>query len=190
MTPRYYNQLEGIEIVNITKNWAGIIPLACETCDNALADFFNDGKTKDGPWAIMCDDCLPIYGVGLGVGRGRKFNALGEGVTVSDKPDERIHLKAEDREAITEKVGEGFWEVLELAMKIRINRREQYGDTYQDDELTFLYYQIRNKLKRFRSQLQIDGLTEKIKDEEVAIDSLVDLICYSAFAIENIKGKK
>ena len=32
-----------------------------------------DGKTKDGPWAYMCEDHFKSHGVGLGTGRGQKL---------------------------------------------------------------------------------------------------------------------
>lgn len=32
-----------------------------------------DGKTKGGPWANMCEECFPIHGVGLGLGRGQRL---------------------------------------------------------------------------------------------------------------------
>lgn len=32
-----------------------------------------DGKTKDGPWANMCDECHTKFGVGLGTGRGQRL---------------------------------------------------------------------------------------------------------------------
>lgn len=32
-----------------------------------------DGKTKEGPWAFMCEKCFKEHGVGLGTGRGQKL---------------------------------------------------------------------------------------------------------------------
>lgn len=52
------------------------------TCDicvhvHGLGDFANpathDGKTKQGPWANMCDYCFRSHGVGLGTGVGQKL---------------------------------------------------------------------------------------------------------------------
>jgi hypothetical protein len=32
-----------------------------------------DGKTIEGPWAYMCEDCFRDYGIGLGTGRGQRL---------------------------------------------------------------------------------------------------------------------
>lgn len=32
-----------------------------------------DGKTKDGPWANMCQDHFESHGIGLGLGRGQQL---------------------------------------------------------------------------------------------------------------------
>jgi hypothetical protein len=32
-----------------------------------------DGKTKQGPWANMCDEHFEQHGVGLGTGKGQRF---------------------------------------------------------------------------------------------------------------------
>jgi hypothetical protein len=32
-----------------------------------------DGKTIDGPWANMCDQCFEHYGIGLGLGKGQRL---------------------------------------------------------------------------------------------------------------------
>ena len=84
--------------------------------------------------------------------------------------------------------GEGFMKALMSAAKTRVSRKDQYGDAYKQDELMFLYYQIRNKLRRFRSQFIVNEDEEQIKDINVLIDSLKDLICYAAFAIENAQA--
>lgn len=33
-----------------------------------------DGKTKQGPWAYMCEDCFKEKGVGVGTGNGHKLD--------------------------------------------------------------------------------------------------------------------
>lgn len=32
-----------------------------------------DGKTLFGPWAFMCAECFPLYGMGLGTGLGQRL---------------------------------------------------------------------------------------------------------------------
>lgn len=42
-------------------------------CDFCTATATVDGKTKFGPWANMCDGCFKTNGVGLGVGKGQRY---------------------------------------------------------------------------------------------------------------------
>jgi hypothetical protein len=62
----------------------------CDLCGTPLADpigadetrTYVDGRTKMGPWADMCEPCFTCVGVGLGTGRGQRYNAhTGEKVT-------------------------------------------------------------------------------------------------------------
>ena len=39
----------------------------------AIDNVFIDGRTKHGPWAIMNPTSFEMYGVGLGTGRGQKY---------------------------------------------------------------------------------------------------------------------
>ncbi len=57
------------------KTWSGEIPGTFEICDSAIGDHFVDGKTSSGPWALMCITCHLRYGVGLGTGKGQKYDA-------------------------------------------------------------------------------------------------------------------
>jgi len=41
---------------------------------------FIDGRTKHGPWAIMNPTSFEMYGVGLGLGKGQKYQRSGVGV--------------------------------------------------------------------------------------------------------------
>lgn len=41
-----------------------------------LANQLIDGKTRRGSWAWMCKSCHALFGVGLGTGRGQKYNTL------------------------------------------------------------------------------------------------------------------
>mgnify|MGYP001602994687 CR=1 FL=1 len=54
--------------------WYGPAEL-CDICDGVLAKVFIDGKTHKGPWAVMCDPCHRLHGVGIGLGKGQKYNA-------------------------------------------------------------------------------------------------------------------
>lgn len=61
--------------------WLGEPPTHCELCRNKLDRTFIDGKTRMGPWGIMCPACHGGHGYGLGSGRGQKYK-LTDGVYV------------------------------------------------------------------------------------------------------------
>ena len=46
----------------------------CDFC-HEIHNWFVDGKTLIGPWAIMCSIHFPLLGVGLGIGKGQKYDA-------------------------------------------------------------------------------------------------------------------
>jgi hypothetical protein len=56
------------------KQWNGTPPKSCDVCGRTLKQQFVDGKTKMGPWAIMDPVCHKEYGVGLGPGRGQRYD--------------------------------------------------------------------------------------------------------------------
>ncbi len=56
------------------KKWMGRVPVRCEGCGDILEGVFIDGKTAFGHWAIMCDNCYTTHGVGLGIGKGQKYD--------------------------------------------------------------------------------------------------------------------
>jgi hypothetical protein len=46
----------------------------CDTCPpDKPTEAAYDGKTKQGPWAYMCEPCFAEMGVGLGTGRGQRL---------------------------------------------------------------------------------------------------------------------
>jgi hypothetical protein len=60
-----------------TKKWRG--KLACDFCAEKgvelETEFFVDGATKMGPWAMMCDAHFHRVGVGVGPGSGQRYDA-------------------------------------------------------------------------------------------------------------------
>ncbi len=53
----------------------------CNICQTPLVGKpFVDGKTLMGPWADMCLTCHKRAGVGLGTGRGQKYDENGKKV--------------------------------------------------------------------------------------------------------------
>ncbi|KKL72817.1 hypothetical protein LCGC14_2081130 [marine sediment metagenome] len=56
------------------KSWLSPRPILCQLCDQYLKDIFIDGKTSRGPWVIMCAGCHSMEGVGLGIGKGQKYD--------------------------------------------------------------------------------------------------------------------
>ena len=57
-----------------TKKWHGEAT-ECDICERPFRDgkHFIDGKTKSGPWALMCRKCHRTFGVGIGTGRGQVY---------------------------------------------------------------------------------------------------------------------
>ena len=56
----------------MAKYWLGKVD-KCDLCHAPIQKAFIDGKTKSGPWACMCPKCHHEHGVGLGTGRGQKY---------------------------------------------------------------------------------------------------------------------
>ena len=54
-------------------------PKYCDLCEAKFSRIgggtFEDGKTKRGPWANMCEHCFNAHGVGLGTGKGQRYNS-------------------------------------------------------------------------------------------------------------------
>jgi hypothetical protein len=59
-------------------------PTSCDICQaqrfrvphsgiKTGGEVFIDGRTRMGPWACMCPPCFEDVGVGLGTGRGQKY---------------------------------------------------------------------------------------------------------------------
>ena len=51
--------------------WTGDRP-RCQFCGHKLIAFI-DGKTRRGPWAIMCPQCFLREGIGVGPGQGQAY---------------------------------------------------------------------------------------------------------------------
>ena len=58
------------------KKWMGSKPVDCDICSKPFEEYewFVDGKTMMGPWGLLCPICFRSYGVGLGTGKGQKYN--------------------------------------------------------------------------------------------------------------------
>jgi hypothetical protein len=57
----------------MAKLWMGTRPCTCDICGGRITKTFIDGKTKMGPWGIMCKACHKSKGVGLGTGLGQRY---------------------------------------------------------------------------------------------------------------------
>ena len=58
--------------------WWGTWPANCAFCGRPLATAtatFVDGKTQHGPWALFCATCHEIHGVGIGLGKGQRYDS-------------------------------------------------------------------------------------------------------------------
>ena len=60
------------------RKWMGEQPKDCDLCHNPFGfkntKVFIDGRTAFGPWAIMCEACHRDQNIGLGTGKGQKYN--------------------------------------------------------------------------------------------------------------------
>ena len=83
-------------IPTTTAKWLGDA-INCNICKDRLDRFvdkmwFVDGRTVNSHWAVMCPECFEYYGVGLGVGKGQKydFNTLEK---IDDEPENMVHTR-------------------------------------------------------------------------------------------------
>jgi len=56
----------------LVKTWAGE-PGDCDLCGRPFTTIFIDGAMQRGSWANMCLMCFEQHGVGIGTGRGQKY---------------------------------------------------------------------------------------------------------------------
>ena len=50
----------------------------CQICGRSavlVGKYFYDAKTRQGPWALMCERCFCVNGVGTGLGKGQRYNS-------------------------------------------------------------------------------------------------------------------
>ena len=60
-----------------TKKWTPPRPTECQICrePEAIATNFIDGRMNGSTtWGIMCSRCHATFGVGLGLGKGQKYD--------------------------------------------------------------------------------------------------------------------
>lgn len=57
----------------MAKIWMGTRPSTCDICNTSIGKVFVDGKTKMGPWGILCPRCHKGQGCGLGLGKGQQY---------------------------------------------------------------------------------------------------------------------
>lgn len=58
----------------IQGKWMGLRPSHCDKCTQELHGQFVDGRTKMGQWGILCIACFRRVGVGLGTGKGQRYD--------------------------------------------------------------------------------------------------------------------
>jgi len=50
------------------------VDTGCQVCNAEYIDFVYDARMRVGMWAYMCEDCFNEYGIGLGLGKGQKYD--------------------------------------------------------------------------------------------------------------------
>ena len=64
-------------MTNERKIWCGDLPKVCDLCGTPIVTVFIDGRTIHGlAWAYMCECCHATRGVGLGLGKGQKYQKI------------------------------------------------------------------------------------------------------------------
>ena len=62
----------------VATHWVGPAPEHCDLCSRPMSEggtAWIDGKVQGySSWANMCEKCWRDYGVGLGTGRGQKYD--------------------------------------------------------------------------------------------------------------------
>jgi hypothetical protein len=62
-----------------TYRWIGPAPTDCDICHRQIKKIFVDGATRQGPWGNMCLPCHSAFGVGLGTGKGQRYELQRDG---------------------------------------------------------------------------------------------------------------
>lgn len=57
----------------------GSVPETCDGCGHPFFKVAYDAKTKYGPWGWLCTACFEEVGLGLGVGRGQRYQLVETG---------------------------------------------------------------------------------------------------------------
>lgn len=62
------------------KVWFGTDPKECDICEGPITDEFVDGKLRGQvAWGVLCPGCHKKHGVGLGLGKGQKYQKAPDG---------------------------------------------------------------------------------------------------------------
>lgn len=59
--------------------WSGKAPKYCDLTRAEIKDVFIDGRTATRLWAIMTPEAHAKFGLGLGMGRGQKYEKQPDG---------------------------------------------------------------------------------------------------------------
>lgn len=59
--------------------WHSAIPTRCDLDGHEITTVFYDAKTVMGPWGNLCPACFKQYGMGLGTGKGQKYELQDNG---------------------------------------------------------------------------------------------------------------
>lgn len=73
----------------MTKKWLSNFD-NCDICKTPLkgkVEYFVDGKTKMGSWALMCPECFKQYGFKIEYGYGQKYDGT-TGILLAGGSDE------------------------------------------------------------------------------------------------------
>ena len=60
-------------------HWIGDLSQGCDICKRPFGRFMYDAKTTFGPWANLDEACFVLHGMGMGQGRGQKYEKQEDG---------------------------------------------------------------------------------------------------------------
>lgn len=66
-------------MVKAVRRWLGNKPVNCDFCGKKFdakddKHFYDFQNSLDGRWGLGCKKCFDRYGVGLGTGKGQKYD--------------------------------------------------------------------------------------------------------------------
>lgn len=90
------------------KGYMGELPTHCQKCNLPLGKYFIAGKERSGAeGSIMCEDCHTLFGIGLGEGRGQRYETATGSLAPAENPPKTALIPFNILEAVVIKQRSG-----------------------------------------------------------------------------------